>query len=378
MAKQILQFGTSRFLQAHVDLFIHEARESGQDIGSITVVKTTAGGPRGGRVEALGNAGGFPVRLRGYDNGHLIDETIHVESVSRALDANRDWQSLIRIFANETDIVVSNVGDAGYELSDGDQLQPPSLAAAPAGFPAKFLALLIHRHENGALPLLVLPCELVSNNGSVLRKILTDLAEAWGASHTFKAWLAHSVMICDTLVDRIVSEAIEPIGAVAEPYGLWAIKRQHHLAPPFQHPNIVYTDDLEPFLRLKLHILNLGHTVLAEIWQTEQRRPDETVREMLSDAGIKHRLMSLYHDEIIPGFAAHGMAEAATRYVATTLERFENPFLNHRLGDIVQNHAIKIERRIEDFIAWVGSRQPALPMPRLRALAALHKKHAAQ
>ena len=38
MAKRIIQFGTSRFLQAHADLFIHEAREAGQDIAPITVV----------------------------------------------------------------------------------------------------------------------------------------------------------------------------------------------------------------------------------------------------------------------------------------------------------------------------------------------------
>ena len=66
MARRILQFGTSRFLQAHVDFFVHEARLAGQDIGPITIVKTTAGGARDGRVEALGGANGFPVRFRGH------------------------------------------------------------------------------------------------------------------------------------------------------------------------------------------------------------------------------------------------------------------------------------------------------------------------
>ena len=44
MTRRIIQFGTSRFLQAHVDLFVHEARCSGEDIGPITVVKTTLRG----------------------------------------------------------------------------------------------------------------------------------------------------------------------------------------------------------------------------------------------------------------------------------------------------------------------------------------------
>ena len=37
----ILQFGTSRFLQAHVDLFVSEALESGDALGGITVVQST-------------------------------------------------------------------------------------------------------------------------------------------------------------------------------------------------------------------------------------------------------------------------------------------------------------------------------------------------
>ena len=60
MTKRIIQFGTSRFLQAHADLFIHETRISGQDIGPITVVKTTRGAERSGRVSAFGAAKGYP------------------------------------------------------------------------------------------------------------------------------------------------------------------------------------------------------------------------------------------------------------------------------------------------------------------------------
>ena len=53
MTRRIIQFGTSRFLQAHVDLFVHEARRSGEDIGPITVVKTSPAGDRDGRISAF-------------------------------------------------------------------------------------------------------------------------------------------------------------------------------------------------------------------------------------------------------------------------------------------------------------------------------------
>ncbi len=90
---------------------------------------------------------------------------------------------------------------------------------------------------------------------------------------------------------------------------------------------------------------------------------------ILADAPIRARLMQIYEAEVIPGFAARGMGDAATDYVSRTLERFENPFLQHPIRDIAQNHRIKIERRIRAFIAWVHEREPGLAMPRLGALA---------
>lgn len=53
MTERVFQFGTGRFLRAHADLFIDEARNAGQPAGPITVVKTTAGGTRAGRIAAL-------------------------------------------------------------------------------------------------------------------------------------------------------------------------------------------------------------------------------------------------------------------------------------------------------------------------------------
>ena len=83
MSGRIVQFGTSRFLQAHADLFVHEAREAGQATGPITVVKTTQGGDRAGRVAGFRRAGGFPVRIRGYRGGAPIDQRVMVRSVAK-------------------------------------------------------------------------------------------------------------------------------------------------------------------------------------------------------------------------------------------------------------------------------------------------------
>lgn len=369
MTGRILQFGTSRFLQAHVDLFVHEARAAGQKVGPISVVKTTRDPTRDGRVAALARPEGFPVLIRGRADGEIVERRVQVKSVDQAFSAHRDWPVICDLFTSRADVVVSNTGDDGYAIPEADRRRRAP-EEVPDGFPAKLLSLLLRRHAAGGRPLTLLPCELISENGRVLRHLLEELAADWRAPAEFTRWLETDLLICDTLVDRIVSAAIEPAGAIAEPYALWAIQRRPGFVPPLTHPAIVVTDDLQPFARLKLHILNLGHTYLAEIWRRDGRPADETVGAILKDPAIKAQLETLYRDEIVPGFAARGMADEATDYVLSTIERFENPFLDHPLRDIAQNHAIKIARRADAFIAWVRERNPSLALPRLTALVA--------
>ncbi len=178
--------------------------------------------------------------------------------------------------------------------------------------------------------------------------------------------MASSVHFAETLVDRIVSAPLEPIGAVAEPYALWAIKRSPGMRL-FDHKAVQVVEDLEPFERLKLHILNLGHTLLAESWRRQGRPADETVRAILADAETSRRLEAIYVEEVLPGFERMGMGAQARAYLSVTLDRFRNPFLDHRLADISQNHNAKIENRVVAFISWVRSRDPEFSAPRLRA-----------
>jgi len=354
MSGRIIQFGTSRFLQAHVDLFVHEARQAGQQAGPITVVQASGSAERAGRVAAFGAAGGYPVIIRGMQDGTPVERQVTVTSIDRGLSAARDWDALVALFVLEADYVVSNMGDTGYDVAEADRGPEVLDGRVPASFPGKLVALLHRRWQAGGRSLTLLPCELVNRNGRVLQAAVLDLAAEAGAPDAFLTWLRDGVIWADTLVDRIVSAPLEPVGAVAEPYAIWVIERRPGLVPPCSHPCIVLADDLEPFERLKLHILNLGHTVLADIWQREGRPAGETVREILADPAIRARIDALYAHEVLPGFAARGMAAEAEAYVPATMDRFLNPFLDHRVADIAQNHATKVERRIGAFLEWSG------------------------
>lgn len=357
----IVQFGTSRFLQAHADLFLSEARLGGQNVGPVTVVQTTGSGSRSGRLAAF-DGSPIPILIRGLESGHPVERRAVVTCLVRGLSAIDQWDEVERVVVEEAQILISNTSDAGFRLVEGETLGE----GVPQSFPLKLLKLLVARWKAGAAPLTLFPCELISRNGDVLRALLLDLAGDNGLPREFAAFLK-ACIFANSLVDRIVSEPIEPAGAVAEPYALWAIENQPGLLPPAIHPAIRMVDDLPTVERLKLFILNLGHTVLAERWRAGGRPAEEFVREIVADPVERAFLDQVYDTEVLPIFQAGGVDEAPA-YRASVLERFENPFLAHRLAEIFGNHAEKKRRRIGGLLAWKGEIAPGLPTPRLDAI----------
>ena len=262
------------------------------------------------------------------------------------------------------EIVLSNTSDTGFTPQPADRDAAPSQEMS---YPAKLYHLLARRFDQGRPPPVLMPAELIPGNGDVLKNRLLALAGEQGAPAGFMDWLT-AMPAANSLVDRIVSEPIEPAGAVAEPYALWAIEAGPGISAPCAHPAIRVVPDLEPIERLKLHILNLGHTVLASLWLKAGGPPDAIVRTAIAgDDG--QRLDALWVEEVLPGFALRDMEADARAYMAVTRERFANPFLDHKIADIAGNHAEKVVRRIGAFRAWVAE-AGAVPMPGLAAIEA--------
>lgn len=366
----ILQFGTSRFLQAHVDLFVSQALERGAALGRIAVVQSTDSPASTARTAALASGTPYRVLIQGIENGQVVEQNLWASAISRAVHATEQWPVLRKGFVEQVKVVVSNTGDRGYQLDSRDT---PALldadAPAPVSFPAKLLVLLHDRWVNNPQSTLSLfPCELVARNGDVLRDLLVTLARSWALGDAFEAYLIHTCRWANSLVDRIVSQALKPVGAVAEPYALWAIERQEGLTLPCSHEAIVLTDDLDDFERLKLFTLNLGHSYLAERWLSDGRPATETVYQAMQSPALRADLEALWASEVLPVFAALGQFDAAQRYVDSVRERFGNPFLQHRLADIAVNHKDKKSRRLLPLVELAEQLAPGLEQPMLRAV----------
>ncbi|MFV0359593.1 mannitol dehydrogenase family protein [Tropicimonas sp.] len=360
----ILQFGTSRFLQAHADTFIDAAMKEGQNVGPVTVVQSSGDAARAGRVRALVRPEGYPVRIRGLENGAEIGRTLTVNSLRRGLSTAADWDEIVRIFRDEATHVISNTADRGFDPQPADVARVFDQAMS---YPAKLQLLLRARFAAGGEPLAILPTELIERNGDVLKARVLELAGQ--DDPAYAAWLRDNVIWANSLVDRIVSEPIEPAGAVAEPYALWAIEAAPGVVPPCQHPAIRLVETLESAEALKLFILNLGHTYMTDNW-LKNPQGTESVRDYLAIDTVRRDLLDLYEKEVIPGFEAAGAGDEARVYAATTLDRFGNPFLFHRLADIAGNHEQKIARRIGAFLGWSRANGGTQETPRLSAIVA--------
>lgn len=370
----ILQFGTSRFLQAHVDLFVSEAAEQRDALGGITVVQSTGNPASTLRTQALARAEGFEVIVRGLADGQPVQLRKTCRSVREAFHAESDWRAVRERARGPVQVIVSNTGDNGWALVPQDE---PALLAgsapAPASFAAKLLVLLHDRWQaKPQADLTLLPCELISRNGDRLRDIVVGLAREWRCAPAFVEWLQTGPVWANSLVDRIVSEALEPVGAVAEPYALWAIEAQPRLQLPCRHPAIVLTDDLARHERLKLYLLNLGHTLLADWWAQRGLPAGMTVLQAMQTPTLRAALEEAWMEEVLPVFDALGQGDEARSYLVALCDRLLNPFLAHRLADIAQNHESKKARRLRPLVELARKHRPGLAQPLLHAALAAH------
>ena len=341
--EKILQFGAGKFLRAFLDLFVQEAAEAGENPGRVVVVQSTPG-VRAGDLAARGCS--YHVLLRGISDGEQVDSVCRVDSISRALVAGESWQEVLDLARSEDlEVIVSNTTEKGYE---GDETDGPD-SSPPSSFPAKLLQVLQARFEAGCRGVMVIPCELIEHNASTLRGLVLGLGESWGLPLEFLHWAAKECSWHENLVDRIVTGRPEahplleedPLLIACEPFALFAIESCGDRLDLFSHPAIRVVDDVTPYALRKVRILNGAHTALVA-----KALPAgfETVRAAVEDSRMGSWLHDLLFQEIVP--TVRDRVEDAEGFAHDVLERFRNPFVDHRLEDIALHHEDKLRVRL--------------------------------
>lgn len=346
----VIQFGEGGFLRGFADYFFQKLQDKGLFDGSVVIVQPI----EKGMCSVLEQQGcEYNLFLRGIDNGQVVDEHTHIDIISRCVNPYENFESYMKLAENpDFRFIVSNTTEAGIEYVDSNQFTD-----APArSFPGKLTQLLYKRFRLGLKGFIILSCELIDHNGEELEKCCLHYADLWGLGEEFKTWLVQENDFCSTLVDRIVTgfprdeheELCRRIGEqdnmmdTAEIFHLWVIQGSHEDELPLQKAgfHVVWTDNVDPYKKRKVRILNGAHTSMvlgAHLYGLK------TVGECLKDEKVSALLRKCIFGEIIP---AIGDTEDNRKFGEAVLERFSNPFIKHMLLSIALNSVSKFRARV--------------------------------
>lgn len=368
---KVLQFGEGNFLRAFVDYIFDVTNEKTDFNGGVVIVKPI----EFGSLERFHNQEcQYTLQLRGFENGEPKKITRVITSVMDAVAAIEDYDKYVEYgLADTLRYIVSNTTEAGIVYDETDEFE----ACPPKTYPGKLTKLLYQRFEKfkGAQDkgLIVIPCELIADNGIELKKCLSRFIELWNLGEEFKQWVDSACSFCPTLVDRIVpgyprdeaEELCKEFGyedqliVTAETFGLWVIESDKNLSLealrkelPFEEAglNVVFTKDHHPYKERKVRILNGSHTsfVLASYLAG-----NDIVKEAMDDKTIRKFMEETLFDEVIPTLSL--AEEDCKEFAAAVIERFQNPFVKHKLLDISLNSVSKWEARcMPSFLGYVN------------------------
>ena len=358
LPEKVLQFGTGVFIRSFADYFIDKANKKGDFNGRVVVVKSTN---TGSSAEFDTQDGLYTVCSKGIELGSLKEEYSVNAAISRVLIAGSQWDQILQCAHNpEMNLVISNTTEVGIQL-----VKEKIGTGAPASFPAKLLAFLLERHRvfNGseAHGMVILPTELIPDNGVKLKEIVLELAQYNEIDKDIIDWIDRHNSFCNSLVDRIVpgkpgkaelNEIQSKIGysddllSVSELFSLWAIegdeKIKKSLSFSISNPGVVIAENIGLYRELKLRLLNGTHTFncglafLAGFQYT---------RDAFAHSEYKVYASKLMHEEIAAAIPYEIDPKVKADYANQVAERFLNPYIDHQWISITAQFSFKMKMR---------------------------------
>jgi len=379
---KVIQFGEGNFLRAFVDWMIQKMNDQNIFNGQVAVVQPLNKGLIHMLEEQNCNYTHF---LKGMLDKRPYEEHYVNKSIGKVLNPYKDFQAYLKLAHHESaSIIISNTTEAGIEFKATDTLE----AEANISYPGKLTRLLLERftYFDGANDkgFILMPCELIDNNADKLKECVLSYIDLWNLSDEFKNWVLEANSFCNTLVDRIVpgfprdtiDQVWEKLGykdnlvVESELFNLWVVQGDDKVRQAFPAKeagcNLLVVDDVTPFKKRKVRILNGAHTSLVPMAYLYGKK---TVKESVEDPVLEKYLNHILFTEIIPTLTLS--KEELESFAGQVLERFKNPFIKHYLISISLNSMSKYRTRVLPSLETYLTNNNQLPKGLTAALAAL-------
>jgi fructuronate reductase len=317
----------------------------------------TAADPDAGIVAFTGRRPDAAEALRAQDGVYALVERGHEDSVSLV-------ESVVRAESGvDGDTWRATLGDPGIQaitltVTEAGCRPDPDDAArlASGGDAVGAIGRLVDglRARAGVdAPIAIVPCDNLAGNGAVVREGVLAVASA--VDERLAAWIDARVSFVSTVVDRItpattpadldeVERALgvrDELAVVTEPSRSWILAGDFPAGrPAWERAGARFVDDIEPWERRKLWLLNGAHSLLAYAGLLAGRT---TVADAVADERLLAAAESLWREagDVLP-FDADDLAGAADELLA----RFRNGRIEHRLVQIAADGSAKLGVRI--------------------------------
>jgi tagaturonate reductase len=377
LPEKVLQFGTGVLLRGLPDYFIDKANKQGLFNGRIVVVKSTDQGD----TDAYETQDGlYSILEKGIENGTPIERTTINASISRVVSAKSAWQDVLACAASkDIQVIISNTTEVGITLVPSD-----ATAAFPASFPGKLLHFLMERYHvfNGSneFGLVIIPTELISDNGTQLKEIVLALAQLKGLDAAFIDWVHNANDFCSSLVDCIVpgtlpaSEKVlfeqkagysDALAIMSEPYRLWAIetaseKTANILSFAGADARVILASSINKYKEIKLRLLNATHSLCCGVAHLSGF---VTVRDALKENNFRSFISVMLLDEIVPLVADGDISlQEANTFALQVIDRFSNQSIEHLWLNISVQYTSKMQMRVVPLIEKYVEQNGKAPM----------------
>jgi fructuronate reductase len=252
-------------------------------------------------------------------------------------------------------------GAGALDLDHADIRRDIARPLVPASAIGWLVEGLRRRMAAGAGPISVISCDNLTDNGRKLGAAVVALAAAQG-DQPLADWIAQTVAFPNTMVDSITPATDDALRArAAEHLGLedaWPIQRERFTqwviedrlapgAPDLASVGVTLTSDVRSYEQAKLRLLNGPHSSLAYLGSLAGL---ETVSQAMGHSALSGFVERLMLEDIIPTLKA-APGQDLIGYAQAVLERFRNPEIRHRLGQIAWDGSQKLPFRLLGTIA---------------------------
>lgn len=350
LAAGILHIGVGNFHRAHMAAYLDDLFARGQDLDWAVVGAGLMPGDARQRA-----------RLAPQDWLYTLVELDGTRKDARVIGALIDFvaagaEAIARRMAEPDIRIVSlTVTEGGYftnARTGGFDAEHPDILAdakAPDAPRTVFGALLkgfrLRRAQGLSAPT-ILSCDNLEGNGAVTRSALVGLARL--ADPALADWVEAEVACPNGMVDRItpatsaaeirmVEEAFgyhDASPVVCEPFRQWVLEDHFPLGrPTLEAVGAQFVEDVAPYERMKLRILNAGHAAIA---YPAALLGHTHVHEAMADPDIAAWLSGLMRREVIPVLPPIP-GESYEAYLETCARRFANPGVRDTIARLCQD-----------------------------------------